>query len=81
MKNEPNQNYVDDLLQLLSEAELNLWMVSGSGMGAAFLTIICIAVVRSPAFSKARITDFVRAWRETGSQKSLSKPTDKANGQ
>lgn len=34
-----------DLEELIREAELNLFLMSGSGLGALFLTVIALAIV------------------------------------
>jgi hypothetical protein len=63
MANEQKKQLLEYLFELVSDAQLNLWLVSGSGLGAILLTLICITIVRSPAFSRSKLADIVNAWR------------------
>lgn len=54
-----------ELMKLIQDAELKLWFMSGSGLGAVLLAIVVIAVAfrLSPKVTSIDLAAMVRAWK------------------
>lgn len=54
---------IDYAFQLVAEASLSIGFVEGNGLGAILLTVIAVALIRSRAFMRSKLSDLIRAWR------------------
>jgi len=52
-------------MKLIQDAQLELWFMSGSGLGAVLLAIVVIAVAfrLSPKVASIDLSAMVRAWK------------------
>ena len=62
---EDSPQIVELVFRLLSEANLNLGFIQGTGLGAVLLAVVAVVLIRSPSFARSRLTNLVRAWRSS----------------
>lgn len=53
---------IDSVFQLVAEANLSIGFMEGTGLGAILLTIIAVALIRSRAFMRSKLSDLIQAW-------------------
>jgi hypothetical protein len=63
MQSDPTTKIIDYGFQLISDANLSIGFVQGTGLGAVLLTIIAVALIRSRSFLRIRWVALVQAWR------------------
>lgn len=70
-----------ELVNLIQDAKLELWFMSGSGLGAVLLAIVVIVVAfrLSPKATNIDLTAIIRAWKTKPAPK-IKPPPDEVEG-
>ncbi|WP_299085254.1 hypothetical protein [uncultured Ruegeria sp.] len=55
---------MEEIIKLISDAHVNLWGMSGDGLGAVLLTVIAVSAVFSPWIRSLDVVGWVKAWRK-----------------
>ncbi len=66
MPQDPPNTFLEFLYQLISDADLSIGFLKGSGLGAVLLAFVTIVLIVSPSFKKASLVSLVKAWGEKG---------------
>lgn len=62
MQNESSKTLLEQIVQLISDANLSFGVFHGDGLGAVLLALVALVFILSPAFKKAGLATLVRAW-------------------